>query len=60
MTAVRAAARAVLVLACLAAMLWPAYGPRAWTPAWVVLACVVTGCAVRAWYALTPKGDGDG
>jgi len=55
-TAVLAAARAVLyavlgtalVLAAVAAMLWPAYGPQGlWTVAWLgVTAVTVAGCGV--------------
>ena len=57
MTAVLAAAAravlygtlgAVLVLAAVAAMIWPAYGPQGfWTVAWLgVTAVVVAGCGV--------------
>ena len=62
MTAVlAAAARAALLLAVLASLLLPAYGPRgAWTLAWLLAAAAVVWCAVPAWIALHPEGDGDG
>ena len=52
MTAVRAIAYvtlgAALVLVCVVAMLWPAYGPQGlWTVAWLGVTAVVTaGCGV--------------
>jgi len=53
--------RAALLAAVLAALLWPAYSPPgAGRLAWVLLVPVAVGCAVRAWIALQPKGDGDG
>ena len=59
--ALAAAGRAALLLAVLASLLLPAYGPRgAWTPAWLLAAAAVTWCAVPAWIALHPEGDGDG
>jgi hypothetical protein len=64
-TAVRAAGRAVLaavlLLIVLAACLWARFGPQgAWTLAWLLLVFVVVSCAVLAWFALQPEGDGDG
>jgi len=52
---------AFLVLVCLAAMIWARFGPQgAWTLAWIGVVFVVVSCAVPAWIALQPKGDGDG
>ncbi len=61
MTAVLAVlGRAALLAAVLAALLWTAYSPPGpWRAAWVLLAAVVVGCAVPAWIALQPKGNGD-
>jgi hypothetical protein len=57
----RAAVAAVLLLTVLAACLLTAFGPHgAWTLAWIGVVCVVVSCAVLAWFALQPKGDGDG
>ena len=60
-----AAVRYVLVTLLLAvvaaSLLWTAYGPHgAWTLAWIGVVFVVVSCAVPAWIALQPKGDGDG
>ena len=59
MTAVLAAAgRGALLLAVLAALLLPAYGPRgAWTLAWLLAAAAAVWCAVPAWIALQPRTD---
>ena len=52
---------AVLVLIVLATCLWVRFGPQgAWTLAWLPLVAVVITCAVLIWFALQPKGDGDG
>jgi len=57
----RVAFGAVLVLIVLASCLWVRFGPQgAWTLAWLPLVAVVVSCAVPAWIALQPKGDGDG
>jgi hypothetical protein len=57
----RAALAVVLVLVCVAAMLWTKYGPQgAWTPVWVLLAAVVISCAVLTWYALQPRRERGG
>jgi hypothetical protein len=57
----RAALAATLLAVVLAACLWTAFGPQgAWTLAWLLLVAAVVSCAVLAWYALQPKGDGDG
>ena len=62
MTAVLATAgRGALLLAVLAALLLPAYGPRgAWTLAWLLAAAAATWCAVPAWIALQPKNEQGG
>jgi len=58
--AVRVTLLAALLLVCLAALLWTAFGPQgAWTLAWIGVVFVVVSCAVPAWIALQPKGDGD-
>jgi hypothetical protein len=68
-TAVLAAIRhavlhALLLAVVVASLLWTAYGPHgpygAWTLAWTGVVFVVVSCAVPAWIALQPKGDGDG
>jgi hypothetical protein len=64
-TAVLAAIiRAGLLAVVLASLLLTAYGPRGpygtWTLAWTGVVFVVVSCAVPAWIALQPKGDGDG
>ena len=65
MTAVLAAAGRYVLVALLlavvaASLLWTAFGPQgAWTLAWLPLVAVVVTCAVLAWFALQPKGDGD-
>ena len=66
MTAVLAAAvrytlDTLLLAVVVASLLWTAYGPQgAWTLAWIGVVFVVVSCAVPAWIALQPKGDGDG
>ena len=65
MTAVLAAIiRAGLLAVVVASLLWTRYGPHgpygAWTLAWIGVVFVVVSCAVPAWIALQPKGDGDG
>jgi len=66
MTAVLAAAVryvlvALLLAVVVASLLWTAFGPQgAWTLAWIGVVFVVVSCAVPAWIALQPKGDGDG
>jgi uncharacterized membrane protein YqjE len=65
MTAVLAAATRIVLLAALllitlASLLWTAFGPQgAWALAWTGVVFVVVSCAVPAWIALQPKGDGD-
>ena len=55
----RAVLGAVLVLACVAAALWTAYGPQgAWTLAWLLVVFAVVACATLAWFAPRPKGGG--
>jgi len=57
----RAVLLAALLLVVLASLLWTAFGPHgAWTLAWIGVVFVVVSCAVPAWIALQPKGDGDG
>ena len=57
--AARAAIAAVLLLAVLASALLTAFGPHgAWTLAWIGVVFVVVSCAVPAWIALQPEGDG--
>ena len=52
---------AALLAVVLASLLWTAFGPQgAWTLAWIGVVFVVVSCAVPAWIALQPKGDGDG
>lgn len=64
MTAARWLARvvlvAVMVLACLASLLWVAYGPQGllWTPAWLAAVFVVVTGAALGLSALQPK-EGD-
>ena len=66
MTAVLAAAVryvlvALLLAVVVASLLWTAFGPQgAWTLAWIGVVFVVVSCAVPAWIALQPEGDGDG
>jgi hypothetical protein len=53
--------RAGLLAVVVASLLWTAFGPHgAWTLAWIGVVLVVVSCAVPAWIALQPKGDGDG
>jgi len=50
----------VLLAVVVASLLWTAFGPQgAWTLAWIGVVFVVVSCAVPAWIALQPKGDGD-
>jgi len=59
--AVRYALAAALLAVTLASLLCTAYLPHgAWTLAWTGVVFVVVSCAVPAWIALQPKGDGDG
>jgi len=52
---------ALLLAVVVASLLWTAFGPQgAWTLAWIGVVFVVVSCAVPAWIALQPKGDGDG
>ena len=52
---------ALLLAVVVASLLWTAFGPQgAWTLAWTGVVFVVVSCAVPAWIALQPKGDGDG
>lgn len=64
MTAVRVAGRivlgAVLILICVAVAACTPFVPPAWTLAWIALVAAVVTCASLAWFALQPKGDGDG
>jgi len=51
----------LLLAVVVASLLWTAFGPQgAWTLAWIGVVFVVVSCAVPAWIALQPKGDGDG
>jgi hypothetical protein len=64
-TAVLAAlVRAGLLAVVAASLLCTAYGPHGpygeWTLAWTGVVFVVVSCAVPAWIALQPEGDGDG
>ena len=66
MTAVLAALgryvlNALLLAVVVASLLCTAFAPQgAWTLAWIGVVFVVVSCAVPAWIALQPKGDGDG
>jgi len=52
---------ALLLAVVVASLLLTAFGPQgAWTLAWIGVVFVVVSCAVPAWIALQPKGDGDG
>jgi hypothetical protein len=61
-TAVLAAIiRAGLLAVVAASLLLPEYGPQGeWALAWTGVVFVMVSCAVPAWIALQPKGDGDG
>ena len=51
--AVRFALAAVLVMVCVAAMLWAKFGPQgAWTLAWIVVVFATIWGAVEAWERL--------
>jgi hypothetical protein len=53
--------RAGLLAVVLASLLLPEYGPQGeWPMAWTSVVFVVVSCAVPAWIALQPKGDGGG
>lgn len=57
----RAFLAAALLAVAAASLLWTAFGPHgAWTLAWIGVVFVVVSCAVPAWIALQPKGNGDG
>ena len=50
-----------VVVASLACTAYVPHGPYgAWTLAWTGVVLVVVSCAVPAWIALQPEGDGDG